>query len=249
MTGTELAIKLGFTISKDGIVSRDNQIYKLSKHHNGRALMFTFRHEKHKYAAYAGKLQAYYKFGDLALQDSTYYLDGDCNNLSYDNISLLSIEQQKARNASTRVCTKCGRELPITDFVFKDKKHNIRAPRCKDCDREDKRMSYAKHYENNREKFIQRRKEFESSNKDFARERKKCGCLICGEKDIACLDFHHLGDKEFTISSEMRNKSKEAIQAEIDKCVVLCANCHRKLHFYNLSLEELKQHISVPNAA
>ena len=152
MTGTELAIKLGFTISKDGIVSRDNQIYKLSKHHNGRALMFTFRHEKHKHAAYAGKLQACYKFGDLALQDSTYYLDGDCNNLSYDNISLLSIEQQKARNASTKVCTKCGRELPITDFVFKDKKHNRRAPRCKDCDREDKRISYAKHYENNREK-------------------------------------------------------------------------------------------------
>ena len=147
------------------------------------------------------------------------------------------------------VCMSCGRELPITDFVFKDKKHNRRAPRCKDCDREDKRISYAKHYENNREKFIQRRKEFESSNKDFARERKKCGCLIYGEKDIACLDFHHLGDKEFTISSEMRNKSKEAIQAEIDKCVVLCANCHRKLHFYNLSLEELKQHVSVPSAA
>ena len=43
--------------------------------------------------------------------------------------------------------------------------------------------------------------------------------------------------------------SKEAIQAEIDKCIVLCANCHRKLHYYNLSLEELKQHISVPSAA
>lgn len=249
MTGTELAIKLGFTISKDGIVSRDNQIYKLSKHHNGRALMFTFRHEKHKYTAYAGKLQAYYKFGDTALTDSTYYLDGNCDNISYNNISLLSIEQQKARNASTKICAKCGKELPITDFVFKDKAHNVRASRCKDCDREDKRISYAKHYENNREKFIQRRKEFESSNKDFARERKKCGCLICGEKDIACLDFHHLGNKEFTISSEMRNKSKEAIQAEIDKCVVLCANCHRKLHFYNLSLEELKRHVSVPSAA
>ena len=55
--------------------------------------------------------------------------------------------------------------------------------------------------------------------------------------------------KEFTISNEMRNKSREAIQAEIDKCVVLCANCHRKLHYYNLSLEELKQHVSVPSAA
>lgn len=32
----------------------------------------------------------------------------------------------------------------------------------------------------------------------------------------------------------------KAIKEEIDKCVVLCSNCHRKLHYYNLSIEELK---------
>lgn len=249
MTGTELAIKLGYTISKDGIVSRDNQIYKLTRHTSSRAMLFTFRHDGRKYIAYAGKLQAYTKFGDIALNDTTYYLDGNYENVSYDNVSLLSIEQQKARNASTKICAKCGRELPITDFVFKDKKNNRRAPRCKECDREDKRKSYSRHYSENKEKFIERRKTFERSNKDAVINRKKCGCLICGEKDVACLDFHHLGNKEFTIANETRNKSKEELMREIDKCVVLCANCHRKLHYYNLSLEELKQHVSVPSAA
>ena len=38
----------------------------------------------------------------------------------------------------------------------------------------------------------------------------------------------------------MQSNSYKAIKEEIDKCVVLCSNCHRKLHYYNLSIEELK---------
>lgn len=53
------------------------------------------------------------------------------------------------------------------------------------------------------------------------------GCADCGynENDVA-LDFDHVrGQKEFTISQG--NKSKEKILAEIEKCDVVCANCHR----------------------
>lgn len=58
-------------------------------------------------------------------------------------------------------------------------------------------------------------------------------CQVCGENDIVCLDFHHNNpdEKEYNISHMVsRGYSKERIMKEINKCSVLCANCHRKLH-------------------
>lgn len=56
-------------------------------------------------------------------------------------------------------------------------------------------------------------------------------------------------EKEFNISNEIRNLSIENLKKEINKCVVLCSNCHRKLHYYDLSIDELRQLYSVPEAA
>ena len=91
--------------------------------------------------------------------------------------------------------------------------------------------------------------ETENNNKEYIKNIKNCGCAICDEKDIACLDFHHLRDKEFNIANEIKNLSIDNLKKEIDKCIVLCANCHRKLHYYNLSIEELKRLHSVPEVA
>ena len=52
------------------------------------------------------------------------------------------------------------------------------------------------------------------------------------------LDFHHLGDtKEFSVSQRLFTK-KSKIAAEINKCVVLCANCHRRFHAGRFTLDE-----------
>ena len=55
----------------------------------------------------------------------------------------------------------------------------------------------------------------------------------CGESHPACLDFHHIGnDKEYSISQlASRGWSKDRVLSEIKKCVLICANCHRKLHY------------------
>ena len=65
-------------------------------------------------------------------------------------------------------------------------------------------------------------------------EYKGTKCSICGyDKCIAALDFHHkdMNEKEFNLSSRNLkfdwNKSKE----ELDKCVVVCTNNHRELHY------------------
>jgi hypothetical protein len=55
-------------------------------------------------------------------------------------------------------------------------------------------------------------------------------CEICGYKKYqGVLDFHHLRDKEFTIGNKGYTRSWKKIQNELDKCVLLCANCHREV--------------------
>jgi hypothetical protein len=59
-------------------------------------------------------------------------------------------------------------------------------------------------------------------------------CQRCGNNDWRVLDFHHLDPsvKEGTLNKAIaRNWSKEHILQEITKCEVLCANCHRILHW------------------
>jgi hypothetical protein len=54
------------------------------------------------------------------------------------------------------------------------------------------------------------------------------GCADCGyAKHPKALDFDHLKDKSFTISSNREMKPMKAILAEIEKCEVVCSNCHR----------------------
>lgn len=64
--------------------------------------------------------------------------------------------------------------------------------------------------------------------------KKDFKCEICSINDFRVLDFHHKDDsnKEFNIGDVSRlGLGKEKIIAEIAKCKVLCANCHRILHY------------------
>src|ERR1017187_1870374 len=58
-------------------------------------------------------------------------------------------------------------------------------------------------------------------------------CKVCNESHPACLDFHHKErhTKLFEVTYMVhRGFGKDAILKEIEKCEVLCANCHRKFH-------------------
>ena len=53
-------------------------------------------------------------------------------------------------------------------------------------------------------------------------------CADCGETDPVVLEFDHLRDKVFNISSSFRERAWHSILAEMEKCEVVSANCHRR---------------------
>jgi len=68
----------------------------------------------------------------------------------------------------------------------------------------------------------------------FFEYKKTLKCVACGEDDPCCLSFHHIdpGSKKASIW-KLVNSAKTTmaeLQLEINKCLVLCYNCHIKYH-------------------
>ena len=64
-------------------------------------------------------------------------------------------------------------------------------------------------------------------------DRFKTPCVRCGETDTSCIVFHHVdpNTKLFCVGDGSLGKhNKEEIRAEVQKCICLCENCHRKFH-------------------
>ena len=97
------------------------------------------------------------------------------------------------------------------------------------------RAASRRHYEKHRDRVIAKAKEHSRAAR--ARTRafisnylKTNPCVDCGEANIIVLEFDHIGDdKDFNISDAARNGvGIKKLNAEIAKCEVRCANCHRK---------------------
>lgn len=90
-------------------------------------------------------------------------------------------------------------------------------------------------YQGRKQKCFQENQARRVRNKKFLMDFKVAvGCSLCEETHPACLDFHHIDRtlKGKTLSLAANNSwSIEHLEAEIKKCIVLCSNCHRKLHW------------------
>jgi len=81
-------------------------------------------------------------------------------------------------------------------------------------------------------------KSFRKKNKERSIEYKGGKCQICGyNKCNSALEFHHPNpeNKEFSPSRNM-NLSWDKLKLEIEKCILVCANCHREIHERIISL-------------
>ena len=126
-----------------------------------------------------------------------------------------------------RQCRECARLLAIRQRLD---------PARQQSDRERTALWRKRHPEDYKRQY---QAEFEK-RRQILLEARAGGCIKCGEKDPACLDFHHRDPttKEGHIG-EFRKFGMKRLLAEIEKCDVLCANCHRKFH------RDERQHVTV----
>ena len=130
-----------------------------------------------------------------------------------------------------KFCSSCKLEKEDEDFSLNKSKKSGLSSECKPCHRIKRKAYYEanKALEKERTRLVKERK-----RKQYAELKSKAVCAICGEKHPATLQFHHLDqtEKDFEISVAFRNGvGLEKILAEIEKCVILCANCHFKEHY------------------
>jgi len=94
-------------------------------------------------------------------------------------------------------------------------------------------MSDKRKYADRREYLIKAVAKRRKRIREKAIKYKGGKCILCGyKKCIATLEFHHISedDKNFGLSMNGITRSWEKTERELDKCVLLCANCHRELH-------------------
>lgn len=125
-----------------------------------------------------------------------------------------------------KVCGKCKLEKELSDFNKSSKKPDKLQAICRLCSN----LKSTHHYKNNKQDYAEnrdsRRKLLSQFTYDYLKSHP---CVDCGENDPIVLEFDHLRDKAFGISKMVHDvRSFSAIKAEIEKCEVRCANCHRR---------------------
>jgi hypothetical protein len=133
-----------------------------------------------------------------------------------------------------RICSKCGVEKILELDFYKNLER--RETRCSTCSKEIKNS---------------KKKEARIFVYNYFRRHP---CVDCGETEVATLQFDHVRDKKHDKVSRLVNTGQtiDKIKAEIDKCEVVCANCHarrtaRQYNWYaSLDIKEKSNIIQYP---
>jgi hypothetical protein len=128
-----------------------------------------------------------------------------------------------------RKCYRCGAIKPLEDFSWRRRAKGQRDSFCRPC-----RSAYGReHYEANRQRYIDQATESKRKLR-LARTTylieyfETHPCVDCGETDPVVLEFDHLRDKAFAIGPALSQRRWQSILDEMEKCEVVCANCHRR---------------------
>ena len=122
-------------------------------------------------------------------------------------------------------CVTCNKNKRKEDYYFINSRSYLST--CKDCVRKEQREKYNKRAD------------------EFNDYKSSLGCSRCLDKRAYVLDFHHKDRdlKEFTIAKNPNASLKSPrFKEELDKCILLCSNCHREFHYLEreegISLDE-----------
>lgn len=127
---------------------------------------------------------------------------------------------------SQKVCSKCKASKPIEEFNFRDRLAGVRQRYCRDCG---KRFTQD-HYKRNKHQYIARSMRSNMKRREFVQRLKSRPCADCGiQYPYYVMDFDHReGEEKVFEMNRISYVSMRAIKQEIEKCDVVCANCHRE---------------------
>ncbi len=139
----------------------------------------------------------------------------------------------------SKTCTICKEIKSFDCFHKKTRSKDGYQNVCKHCSK----LKSQDYYNNNTEKHKlvtkNKLKEERSKKSEFINKIKTYyGCQLCNERESCCLEFHHcVGEKEFNIADfRTMGVGFDKLKNEIAKCVILCSNCHKKVHAELLDL-------------
>ncbi len=166
---------------------------------------------------------------------------------------------------NTKKCNQCGLVKPF-DCFSKDNSRKLGIqPYCKVCmsqyyinNKDRILINRNQYYLDNKEEILELQKEHYinnilpkiQKNKEYVWEFKLKNPCKCGESHPACLDFDHIDPaiKFHNVSYLVKQRfSLEIIQKEIDKCEVICANCHLERHSKDIIYGIGKKRLHVRN--
>ena len=140
-------------------------------------------------------------------------------------------------------CNRCNKLKTEENFCFRNKSKNQRQNTCKTCTRK----AIRKHYQENKDYYLEKAKKRNKAKREEIRKfiyhfLLNNPCIDCGESDPVVLEFDHVGSKNNEVSVIMKNLNLNKIKEEIKKCVVRCANCHRRKTAKDFNWYKLNMH-------
>jgi hypothetical protein len=128
-------------------------------------------------------------------------------------------------------CSTCKQWRNRAEFNRRARSSDGLQPTCRLCNAARSKQ----YYRENREKHLaavgkQRHKQSHKLRAALSQVKRHNGCCCCSEAEPVALDFHHMRDKAVLVSKLPSLCAKwSRVVAELVKCVVICANCHRKV--------------------
>lgn len=130
----------------------------------------------------------------------------------------------------TRTCTTCGVEKAITEFPWKNREKGKRHAVCKSCTAVRSNKWYYANKEHHVRNVMKHTRVSRQKLKDYVNDYlSRNACVVCGENDPVVLEFDHVHGKDSAVANLIRlNVPLSRLQEEIEKCQVLCVNCHKR---------------------